>query len=102
MEIVERALWDAILDLDAALDILLLRELHLVIDCGCIFPFVWLPLHHSFLLHFVDRVGVVALSVDLLFEWEWLIVLAAHVERGIGSGHQSDFIGVALNHVSML
>ena len=32
VEIVKRTLWDSVLDLDGALDVLLVSELHLVVD----------------------------------------------------------------------
>ena len=38
VEVVEGALWDAVLDLDRALDVLLVRELVLLVDHGAFFP----------------------------------------------------------------
>ena len=103
MEIVEGALRDTILDLDAALDVLLIRKLHLVILWGRILPLAGSE-HHSFLLHFVHGISFIAISliIDLLLKGKWLIVLVAYVECGICSGHETTFILIALSSFELL
>ena len=47
MEVVQRALRNTILDLNAALDVLLVRELYFFIENFCVVPFVRSrTLHH--------------------------------------------------------
>ena len=103
MEIVEGALRDTILDFDAALDVLLIRKLHLVIYSGRLLPLAGRQ-HHSFLLHFVHDCSIIAclLIIDLLLKGQWLVVLIAYVECSIGSSHEAYFFLLALASIDLL
>ncbi len=103
MEIVEGALRDTILDFDAALDVLLIRKLHLVIYSGRLLPLAGSQ-HHSFLLHFVHGCSIIAslLIIDLLLKGQWLIVLIAYVERSIGPSHKANFLLLTLATIDLV
>jgi len=96
VEIVKRALRDTILDFNAALDVLLVRKLHLVIDNGRLIPLT-LSLafsHSSWVLHAARNVVFdCSLLVDLLIEGHWVVVLALHIKRRVASLHEP-FVGI--------
>ena len=106
MEVVQRALRDTILDFNAALDVLLVRKLHLVIDNRCLIPLTLsLALRHSLVgvLHATN--GVVFNSsrlVDLFIEWHRVVVLVAHIERRVAPWHHYVVGGFALVDILVL
>ena len=88
MEVVKGALGDTILNLDGALDVLLLRELHLVfIDALRLVPLSWRQaLNHAFFLtlHLVIlTASFVLVSRHLLIEGQWLVVRVSHAQLSV-------------------
>jgi len=74
MKIVKRALRDTILDLDTALDILLVRELHLVIESLSIVPLICSgALHHTFISTILGLLKVLIFLPLLVGVWHLFV-----------------------------
>lgn len=99
MEVVQTALGNSVLNLDGALDVLLIGQLHFTIELLRVIVLLrWSqPLHHHLTLlravvlaHFKLRLLVPSLvsATRLLLEWQWLILLAAYSKLiGVGALH---------------
>ena len=98
VEVVQRALWDAVLDLDRTLDVLLVRQLHLVVDCLCVVPLARRKAHHALLVIFANFKCILlvacsgGLRARLLLERKRFVVLATHVELSVASLHESGLV----------